>query len=295
MKPFVLYCKSYSVDVKRAVRLAKTVQQFNVDKIPFYISAPRADLHLFEEHLSGLEVELIADETIIDANPSLDKEKFAALPGNVSQQVVKSEFWRLNLSEIYLCLDSDACFIRPFHKNDFLWSESVPYTVMDESRDFLEALLLTGKSHVMNDFLREAAQVQHFFDRPGKAYAFGPFPVAWHKAVWESLDTEYLRPRGMNLMDAIQLAPLESRWYGEALIRYRSIPLMPCQPFFKVYHYAWQLDKDRHAHIGAEQLSRLYSGVIYQSAWEREMDWPREGGNWLSRISRRLRRRLGRM
>lgn len=85
----------------------------------------------------------------------------------------------------------------------------------------------------------------------------------------------------MSLLDAILLAPLESRWYGEALLRYQAIPLMPCQPLFKVYHYAWQLDQ-------------LYSGVIYQSAWEREMDWPREGGNWSSRLARRLRRRLGR-
>ena len=95
-------------------------------------------------------------------------------------------------------------------------------------------------------------------------------------------------------MDAILLAPLESRWYGEALLRYQAIPLMPCQPLFKVYHYAWQLAQDRRANIGPDQLAQLYSGVIYQSAWEREMDWPREGGSWSSQLARRLRRRLGR-
>jgi len=99
----------------------------------------------------------------------------------------------------------------------------------------------------------------------------------------------------MNLMDAILMAPMESRWYGEALLRYRAIPLLPCQPLFKVYHYAWQLDRDRRAGIGPDQLAQLYSGVIYQSAWEREMDWPSEGGNWLSHTARRLRRGLGRM
>jgi hypothetical protein len=98
----------------------------------------------------------------------------------------------------------------------------------------------------------------------------------------------------MSLLDAIVLAPLESRWYGEALLRYQAIALMPCQPLFKVYHYAWQFQQDRRANIGVGQLAKLYSGVIYQSAWEREMDWPREGGNWPSRLARRLRRRLGR-
>lgn len=47
----------------------------------------------------------------------------------------------------------------------------------------------------------------------------------------------------MSLLDAILLAPLELRWYGEARLRYQAIPLMPCQPLFKVYHCAWQLDK----------------------------------------------------
>jgi hypothetical protein len=39
----------------------------------------------------------------------------------------------------------------------------------------------------------------------------------------------------------------------------------------------------------------LYCGVIYQSAWEREMDWPSEGGSLVSRVGRQLRRKLGRI
>jgi hypothetical protein len=85
------------------------------------------------------------------------------------------------------------------------------------------------------------------------------------------------------------------RWYGEALLKYRAIDLLPSQPFFKMYHYAWQQKKDRREGIDIKQLANLYCGVVYQSAWEREMDWPSEGGNWLSHMARRLRRGLGRM
>lgn len=291
----VLFCKSYRTDLKRTVRLVESVARFNVEQLPFYIAVPRSDLALFREHLAGFAVSLIDDESIVASNSRLDSAGIAALPGHISQQIVKSEFWRLGLCDSYLCLDSDAFFIRPFHASDFLWRDGIPYSVMDESREFLESSLSIHKPQVVHDFLRESAAVQALFKRTGKAYAFGPFPLVWHKAVWESLDREYLQPRGMSLMDAIVLAPLESRWYGEALLCYQAIPLMPCQPFFKVYHYAWQLDRDRRANIGAAQLAQLYSGVIYQSAWEREMDWPREGGNWLSRMARRLRRRLGRI
>ena len=289
-----LFCKSYRTDLKRAVRLAKSVAQFNVENIPFYISTPKSDVALFKEYLSGLNVEVIDDDLIIQQNDQLDKEKVKALPGSISQQIIKSEFWRLEVSDVSLCLDSDAVFIRPFYHNDYLGENGIPYTVIDESHELLEASLSSGKPQIIRNFLHEATKVQNLFGRPGKAYAFGPFPLPWHRSGWKSLETEYLQPRGMSLLDAILIAPLESRWYGEALLRYQAIPLMPCQPLFKVYHYAWQLDQDRRANIGPDQLAQLYSGVIYQSAWEREMDWPSEGGTRLSRVARRLRRRLGR-
>ncbi len=295
MTPFALYCKSYCVDVRRVVRLAQSVQRFNVENLPFYVSVPQADLALFREHLSGLPVELLTDEAIVQASPRIDAAQLARMAGSVSQQVVKSEFWRLDLSTAYLCLDSDAVFIRPFGLADFLTPDGTPYTMTDEAHDLLEAAMQRGRDRVVNAFIAEAAQVQNLMGRVGRRYSFGPFPLVWHRAVWESLDTRYLQPQGMSLADAIAKAPIESRWYGEALLAYRAVPLMPCQALFKVYHYAWQFDQDRRAGVGPEQLASLYCGVIYQSAWERELDWPTEGGSTLSRLGRRLRRRLGRI
>ncbi|MDO9198373.1 DUF6492 family protein [Rhodoferax sp.] len=295
MKLFVLYCKSYKTDVKRVVRLAESIATFNIQNISFFVSAPRSDLPLFKEYLNGRNVELIADEDIVKSSPRLDPQRLWQLPGSLSQQIIKSEFWRLGASTAYLCIDSDSLFIRPFQASEFITPEGIPYTMMDEGRDLLEDALLNKKPKVIHDFQIEAELIQRLFDRVGRRYSFGPFPLVWHRAVWESLDTEYLQPRGMNFVDAILQAPIESRWYGEALLRYQAVPLMPCQPLFKVYHYAWQLDRDLRSNIGSDQLAQLYSGVIYQSAWEREMDWPSEAGNWPSRVARRLRRSLGRV
>lgn len=292
--PLALFCKSYRIDVKRVTRLAKSIAKFNTENIPFFVSVPTSDVALFSEHLADFDVKIIDDKSIIRSNPKLSWAQIDSLPGHIAQQIVKSEFWRLGLCESYLCLDSDAFFIRPFYKKDYLWDNEIPYTVMDESREFLEESLLSRKHQVVSDYFQEAKKTQHLFERTGKAYAFGPFPVLWHRAVWQSLEVQHLQPRGMTLFDAIVQAPLESRWYGEALLRYKAIPLMPCQPLFKVYHYAWQLDRDRRAQVGLDQLTQLYSGVIYQSAWEREMDWPTEGGGRLSWLARRLRRLLGR-
>lgn len=290
-----LYCKSYRTDLKRVMRLAHSIQEFNVDKIPFYVSVPKADASLFKAQLTGTDARILEDEAIVAENRNIHVADLLALPGHISQQIIKSEFWRLNLATVYMCLDSDAIFIRPFRQRDYLWRDGIPYTVLDEGHEFLGSALSAGKAQVVENFLRDAQLVQSYLDRSGRTYSFGPFPVLWHRSVWESLDDNYLRSHKISLMDAILQVPVESHWYGEALLRYQAIPLMPCQPLFKVYHYAWQLDKERRAGVTTKQLAQLYSGVIYQSAWEREMDWPQEGGNWLSRTGRRIRRKLGRI
>lgn len=295
MRPLTLYCKSYSTDLRRLVRLAQTIQQFNTEQIPFYVSVPKAELPLFREHLAGLGVQLLADEDILDVSPRIDAAKVSAMPGNLSQQIIKSEFWRLGLSHAYVCLDSDAVFIRSFGQADFMTADGTPYTMMDEAHDLLEDAMRHKRQRVIHAFHREADHVQQLFGRTGRRYSFGPFPVVWHRKVWQSLDDQYLQPRGMSFADAIAQAPIESRWYGEALLAWNAIPLLPCQALFKVYHYAWQFDRDRRRGINLDHLSKLYCGLIYQSAWERQMDWPREGGNMLSKASRRIRRLLGKI
>jgi hypothetical protein len=293
--PFALYCKSYRTDLLRVVRLAESIRRFNQDRIPFYVSVPSLDAGLFRSNLAGHEVTVIEDEAITAANPRIRPEALRALPGSLSQQIVKSEFWRLNLADAYMCLDSDAVFIRPIRQSEFLVDGDTPYTVIDEAHEFLESALQAGRHHAILAFRDVASKVQSALNRTGRGYSFGPFPVLWHRAVWESLDREYLLPRGMNLSDAIALAPAESHWYGEALLKYRAIALAPCQPLFKVYHYAWEFDRDRRKGITQEKLGQVYCGAIHQSAWERELDWPQEGGSLASRIGRRARRMLGRI
>jgi hypothetical protein len=293
--PLTLYCKSHRLDLKRVVRLSLSIQRFNAENIPFFVSVPPDDVSLFQDHLVELNVTVLNDEAIIIRNSAVDLEKFRLLPGNVSQQIVKSEFWRMGFSSTYMCLDSDALFIRPFRKIDYLFDKDLPYTVMDEGQEFLSLAMLHDKQHIFQAYVRDAQKVQKLLGRVGKNYSFGPFPVLWHKAVWESLDKNYLIPNGINIMQALQDIETESYWYGEALLKYKAIPLMPCQPLFKVYHYAWQFDNDKKAGMDEEKLAKLHSGIIYQSAWERDMDWPSEGGNWTNHLARRLRRALGRI
>jgi len=294
MLPIVLYCKSYRTDLKRVKRLAESIQQFNTESIPFFISIPVADHKLFCQYLTGLSINIITDEEIISANSSIDKDKFTDLPGHVGQQIVKSEFWRTDYSVSYLCLDSDCFFIKPFNSRDFLTEDGTPYTIIDEGRDLIYSCLSKGKTRVLANFKRESESVQIYMGRDGKHYNFGPNCPIWDRRVWKSLDECFLQPRKLSFLDIILLSPNEQRWYGEALLKYKAIDLCPTQPPFKMYHYAWQRRRDIQSGIGLNQLAEIYLGVSYQSAWERQMDWPTEGGSQLSKLGRRIRTILGR-
>jgi len=227
MNTFAIYCKSYSVDVKRAKRLALTVEMYNADGIDFVVSCPQQEMPLFREHLGGLKVQLVADEDIVRSNPAHTVEGMQRIPGHLSQQIIKSEFWRLGMARNYLCVDSDCQFIRPFFRNDFMVDETTPYTVMDECRELLVPALIARKQRVIDAFRREAEQVQQEIGRPGKFYNFGPNCPVWSRDVWASLEDEYLRPQKLSFAEAILKCPIEMRWYGEALLKYRAITLMP--------------------------------------------------------------------
>ena len=136
MKDLVLYCKSYRNDFLRLKRLIASVDQFNLDQIPLYISTPRDDHDLLIDILGTGSYLWIADEDIVTANPRADFKKYQDMPGGISQQIIKSEFWRLKISENYLCLDSDCIFIRNFSKDDFLTVEGIPYTVLHQNKEF---------------------------------------------------------------------------------------------------------------------------------------------------------------
>lgn len=295
MIDFALYCKSYNVDVFRVKRLAASVARYNVDKIPFVVSCPAAHLELFQAQLQGYAVTLICDEDIIQANPLHKVEQINSILGHISQQIIKSEFWRLEFSRSYLCLDSDCQFIRPFRQAEFLAPDGEPYTVMDEAREILMPTIAAKKDRVLENYQREAAEIQQKIGRPGKAYNFGPNCPIWDARVWRSLEDGLLKPRNMSFAELILKFPNEMRWYGESVLKFGAIRLWPSQPYFKMYHYGWHLRMDRRLNITEDMLSLLYCGVVYQSAWERQLDWPREGGNWASRLGRRIRMGLGRI
>ncbi len=281
-----LFCKSYRNDLERAIALLKSIGQFNMDSIPVYFSVPRDDLKLFREHLGG-GITLVADEDIISSNPAIDTGKYLSLPGQLSQQIVKSEFWRLNPAENYVCLDSDMRFIRNFYTADFLAADNQPYTVLHEGKAFLEFCIANQFTDAVAGFENTAAIFKKEFERTGPSYNFGPFPVIWSSRVWAVL-AEQLENKGSNILEAIVAHPHEASWYGETLLKFRPVELIPRDPLFKAYLFLEEYEQDRRARLDEQALAQFYLGVVYQSNW-----YPRRLrllSNLAYKIKRQLRR-----
>lgn len=290
MKDFVLYCKSYSRDFLRLKRLLESVNQFNVDRIDFYISTPTVDKALLEQVLGMNDYIWVADEDIVTANPRSDFAKYQVMPGGLSQQIIKSEFWRLGFAENYLCLDSDCIFIRKFYKSDFLSNDGVPYTVLHQNKELFQIAINRGREMVERDLRIEAERVKTLFNRQGPNFYCAPAPFIWSAKVWQSLDSEYLEPKGMNLWELISPKHPETLIYGEALMRYRAVPLIAIEPLFRVYHYDWQYFLMKRLGESKAKLAQNYLGIIYQSAWELELNLGQSEKSIPSQLLKRFKR-----
>ncbi|UCH47847.1 MAG: hypothetical protein JSU95_17640 [Betaproteobacteria bacterium] len=286
----VLFCKSYSEDVLRARRLIESVTRHNTDHLPLFVSVPEADASLFGEKCKGLEFSLLTDEQVVAANDHLDAAAFAALPGGISQQIVKAEFWRLGIGDTYVCLDSDCYFLKDFRTGDFISPGGTPYTVMHEAKDLLHFAELSRMQRIVQDRDRECGEIKGLFSRQGRCWDFGPVPVVWSGRVWNDLSEKYLRPRNMTIMGAIEAHPGELRWYGEALLAYGSIPIVPIEPLFRCYHYEEQYYFWKRMGETEEVIAKNYLGICRQSNWDKDLDLVKRFR--FSKLRRRVRRAI---
>jgi len=286
----VLYCKSYRNDFLRLKRLLASIDRFNADGLPFYISTPIADHELLIQIVGQEGYHWVADEEIVRANAQADFAAYQAMPGGLSQQIIKSEFWRLGLTENYLCLDSDSLFIRPFYRPDFMAVDGNPYTVLHQNKEFLQLATDRGHLRVERDLRVEAERVKALFARVGPNFYCAPAPFIWSAKVWQSLDQGYLQPNDISLWKLISPAHPETLIYAEALLKYRAIPLIAIEPLFRTYHFDWHYYLMRRLGETEEKLRQNYLGVIYQSAWEFELNLGQLQKSTASRLIKHLKR-----
>jgi hypothetical protein len=290
LNDIVLYCKSYRKDFLRLKRLLASIEEFNRDEIPFYVSTPEADKELLLQVVGSNGYHWVSDESIIAANPRVSPGIEKGRSGVLSQQVIKSEFWRLGLAENYVCLDSDCVFITDFYKHHFLADDGIPYTVIYENKEFYQLADNRGHSKVFQNLHTEAETVKALFGRSGPNYYCPCPPFIWSSKVWQSFDKEYLEPQGITFWDYSTADRPETLTYLEALLKFQAIPVYAIEQLFRVYYYDWHYFLLKRLGETEEKLKHHFLGVIYQSNWNLELDYGGPTKSAASRFVRKLKR-----
>jgi len=261
METVVLYCKSYINDLNRVKIQAESIAQYNVDKIPYYVSCPKSDYETFKNNLPDF-VNLILDEDIIQQ--SIEQSWH-------TQQIVKSQFYKLVPTSNYVCIDSDSYFIRPFYIHDFIAHDTTPYTVMHQQKNLFQWTARYRRElgfDPKQSFDASRNKIGKIFNRKiNMNYDFGPSPTIWSSKVWESLEQNYLEPNNITFNQLIDFEPSEFTWYGEALLAFKPIEIYPVEPLFMVFHYPLQYQQFLQQGYTEQDIASCYMGVIMTSNW----------------------------
>lgn len=262
MQKFVIYCKSYRNDLERLKVLSESIEKYNMDNIPFYVSCPKEDYEKFKLTLPSF-VNIILDDDIVKKNYNQNWH---------IQQIVKSQFWKFVDVKNYLCIDSDSYFIKPFYYNDFLVDDETPYTIIHQQKNLFQWTSRYSRElgfdpqESFNE-IREKIGKGVFARKFKVNYDFGPNTVIWSRKVWECLEENYIKPNNLTFEELIMYAPSEFTWYGECLLSFKPIDLYPIEPLFLVFHYPLQLKQFYDMGYTQNDISKCYFGVTMTSNW----------------------------
>ncbi len=268
-----LFCKSFADDLDRFKDLIDSIDRYNTEKLPFFVSVPESDLELFKPLLSQISyAKLLTDEDLLTQSNALGESRAKSYSGSLLQQIIKVAFGMIGNVSRYVVIDSDSFFIRPFGKNDFLREDGVPFTIMHKCEDLLGFCEAKGMHFVHTNYKKERIKLQGLFGRTGEIYDFGPTPVVWGTEVWQMLKEDYLDKNNVCLAELILKYPSELLVYGEALLEYKPFPISPKEPLFKVFHYREQFEALEDEDKSEATLSKNYLGIVLQSNWNKNAE-----------------------
>ncbi len=264
MTTFAILVKTHAPDLPYVERLLASCRRHNRTALPVYMVAPDAELASFR-HLESHVTALIADSAFAEHLTAVEVAGFSA--GYINQEIIKLAFWESGLADNYLCLDSDAEFIRDFTATDFMADDTTPFTFLSEDA-MLHAEPEYYDAHWVHReprLRRIAAEIGLTTDRILTVHGQAVFS----SEVLRSFRDDFLRPRSWDYVDALAIAPYEPTWYSLWLQHSQAIPVVMREPVFKSFHNAAQHIDFLLAGISRDDAARGYVGVIVNSNYSR--------------------------
>jgi hypothetical protein len=263
----VIYIGSYGRDIDVYEYLINSIETYNVDKIPVYTSVKDEDYKEFVARFGGRNITFLKDSDVYPTKVTSPWHK---------QQIIKMNFWKQNVAQNILQMDSDSFFIKNFYKKDFLVNSTHPYTIMHEHKELREFFVrqkmhtITSDIQTHQEYMDVSDKIRNIFGTSDiKTYwDFGHTPIIVSKKVWEFLYNQYIKPNNLTYDQLINHASNDQQWYGETILAMDNFPVYPKENLFKVFHY--KSDYLEYFNNNAlEDVKYNYLGVGMQSNWSR--------------------------
>lgn len=265
----ILYCKTFGRDFHRLKRLYESIQKYNKDNIPFFISAPGSEKELLQKLIGTEGYTFVADEDIWKFKYQMD--------GWRSQQIIKSSIWKVVDTENYICIDSDQFFIRDFYKSDFIHPSGTIYSLVHDNKEVQQyEKIFFGKNYRENGYVKAVKAYRDVFSsQHTKIWDYGPPPYHWSVKVWKHFEENYLEPNNLTfetfqllMQQKYNIAMREAVTYGEYLMAAKPIDILPTSGVFKFYHWKEMYEFEQGNGLGLEEnIKENYLGITLQSNW----------------------------
>jgi hypothetical protein len=260
MLNFGILLKSYDKDFDLAERLIASFNENNPESLHLFVVVPQQDVSLFEQ-LSSTTISVLSESLMSEY--LVEHEVAGIRPGYINQEIVKLAFWELGLCENYFCVDSDAVFIRPLSRDDFMYDETTPYTVLVEDNELKsEPKYYEQHWKGREPQLRRIQELVGLKDR--RILTCHGHQVFSSKAL-QSLKYDFMQPREWSYKHVLEASPYEFSWYNFWVQKSGIIPIMVREPLVKTVHNELQLLSLSLQGIQVEDLQRAYIGVVLNS------------------------------
>ncbi len=256
--------KTYDKDYPYAERLLKSFNKYNADHIPCFVVAPKNSMEQLDRTLTDSikqDVFFVSEE---DFSKHLVNEAVCGIaPGYINQEIIKLAFWEKGLCEYYVCLYSDAIFIRHFHTSGFMYDDNSPYTVLFEDK-----WLKTDPDYYKNFWIdreKSLTKILTAIDYAPKIVKTCHGFQIFSKKVIENMKKEYMDKHGYDYVDLIEISPYEFSWYNFWLQKTRVVEIHEIDQLFVCLHTKKQLLISWLSERSIEDLARGYVGVVINS------------------------------
>jgi hypothetical protein len=257
MDNLVLLFKSHRPHLAHTQQLVETAMKHNKDGLPIFVSVPKQELSLFESTLGTVGFTFITDEDVLQGDQPQSW---------ITQQLVKMKFSEMGLCHNYLWVDGDSYFIRDFSTNDFMYTDTIPYTTIHENKDLFQWMATKGNllENVLGSYKEDRDKVRTLFGRQGKYFDW-TCPNLWSVKVFDHMKEYYLTPNNLTFQSLLEYVPGELVWYGEYLLAAQPIPIIPCESWFKPFHYLQQMIDCKNQGNTEQSLAKNFLGIVMPS------------------------------